>query len=401
MKIVLLMALAFGLVGIDRFLISAMFPVIRHDLHLSYGDIGTITGALALAWGVAALCVGSLSDRVGRRRVVVLSLLLFSLLIGASGLAEGLFGLVLVRIGMGFADGAFAPAGISATLDASRPGQSGRNIGIQQMAMPLFGLGIAPLVVTELLHVINWRWIFPLFIAPGLILAFLSARALPRPMESAHVESELSIGRAWQAALRYRNVRVLMGCMLCWLVCLITTSAFMPNYLIDHLGLTTTQMGRVLSSIGLGAAAGTLLLPWLSDIVGRQPVMIASTLGTLAALVGLSLAGPNPAILFGALFAVHFFNNALITLTVGPVCAESVPPHLSATAAGVVIAFGELAGGGLGPVLAGQMAEHFGLARLLLLPIAALALGFMLCTFGLQHLRPGTDRFHLAGAAEF
>ena len=47
-----------------------MYPVIARDLHLDYGDIGTITGALAIAWGIAALFMGNLSDRIGRRRVL-------------------------------------------------------------------------------------------------------------------------------------------------------------------------------------------------------------------------------------------------------------------------------------------------------------------------------------------
>ena len=47
LKTVIVLALGFGLVGIDRFLISTLFPTIARDLHLGYGDIGTITGALA------------------------------------------------------------------------------------------------------------------------------------------------------------------------------------------------------------------------------------------------------------------------------------------------------------------------------------------------------------------
>jgi fucose permease len=50
-----------------------------------------------------------------------------------------------------------------------------------------------------------------------------------------------------------------------------------------------------------------------------------------------------------------------------------------ATASGVVIAVGELFGGGLAPIIAGQVAERFGIGHLLWLPIAALALGFILC----------------------
>src|SRR5580658_5891967 len=80
-KAVAVMALGFGLVGIDRFLIATMYPVISRDLHLSYGDIGVITGALALAWGASALFTGNASDRIGRRTVLVGSLIVFALLI--------------------------------------------------------------------------------------------------------------------------------------------------------------------------------------------------------------------------------------------------------------------------------------------------------------------------------
>ena len=120
-----LLSLGFGLVGIDRFLITTLFPVIARDLHLSYGDIGAITGALAVAWGVSALFMGNLSDRIGRRVVLTVSLIVFSLLIGASGLAAGLLGLIAVRIAMGFADGAYTPVSIAATMAASAPHRRG------------------------------------------------------------------------------------------------------------------------------------------------------------------------------------------------------------------------------------------------------------------------------------
>ena len=137
---VLILSLGFGLVGVDRFLISTMYPTIARDLHLGYGDIGTITGALAIAWGVAALIMGNVADRVGQRIVLIGSLVAFSLLIGLSGLATGLAGLVLVRLMMGFADGAFTPASIAATIQLSPPERHGRNVGFQQTMLVLFGL---------------------------------------------------------------------------------------------------------------------------------------------------------------------------------------------------------------------------------------------------------------------
>ena len=75
---------------------------------------------------------------------------------------------------------------------------------------------------------------------------------------------------------------------------------------------------------------------------------------------------------------MHFFNNAAITLTVGPLCAETVPAALMATASGVVIAVGELFGGGLAPDMDGHVATAIGIDKLLLLPMATLALGFLL-----------------------
>ena len=373
------MALGFGLVGIDRYLISTMYPLIARDLHLGYSDIGTITGALAIAWAFAALLMGNLSDRIGRRLVLTGALVVFALLIGASGLATGLMGLVVVRLMMGFADGAYTPSSITATVEASPAERHGRNVGIQQMTLTLFGLGFAPLAVAGLLHFINWRLIFSVFAIPGFILAWLTWRIIPGAKTIAIKEKRNSFDD-WKAVLSYPNIRVMALGMLCWLTCLVTTSAFIPSFLMDHLHLNFGSMGVVMSAIGIGAGAGTLTLPWLSDKIGRKPVMLLSTVGACCMLLVLNNLGPNPVLLFGALFMVHFFNNALITLTVGPLCSETVPVNLMATASGMVIAVGELFGGGVATVIAGQVAERFGIGRILYLPVLALAIGFLLCT---------------------
>ena len=377
-RTVAVLSLGFGLVGIDRFLISTMYPVIARDLHLSYGDIGLITGALAIAWGISALFMGNLSDRIGRRRVLVISLIVFSLLIGASGLATGLLSLIAVRVIMGFADGAYTPVSIAGTLAASPPGRRGLNIGIQQMMLPLFGLGLAPLFVAGVLRFIEWRLVFLIFVIPGLLLAFAVWKTIPNVSMPGKIERRLGWSD-WKAVLSYSNVRVAALLMLCWLTCLITTSAFMPNYLIDHLKLVPAQMGVVMSAIGLGATLGTFLLPWLSDKVGRRPVMALSSIGVLVSLLLLANTGNSAALLFAFLFLVHFFNNALIALTVGPLCSEAVPASLMATASGLVIAVGELFGGGLAPVLVGHVAQRFGIEHVLWLPIAVMAVGFLLC----------------------
>ena len=113
--------------------------------------------------------------------------------------------------------------------------------------------------------------------------------------------------------------------------------------------------------------------------------------------------GPHMVPLFAVLFMVMFFNNAMITLIVGPLCSETVPPELMATASGVVIAVGELFGGGFATVIAGQAAEHFkeqiGIGRVLYLPVIALVVGFLL-TLRLKETLPASVRAARAEAVE-
>jgi len=49
-----LLFLGFGLVGMDRFMVMPLFPSMMKDLGLTYQDLGLITGALSVAWGVSA-----------------------------------------------------------------------------------------------------------------------------------------------------------------------------------------------------------------------------------------------------------------------------------------------------------------------------------------------------------
>jgi predicted MFS family arabinose efflux permease len=263
-------------------------------------------------------------------------------------------------------------------MAASAPQRRGFNIGIQQMMMPLFGLGLAPLFVAGALRYLEWRYIFLVFVLPGLLLSFAMWKVIPAG-NGQELRAAARFGTDWRTALSYSNVRVAALLMLCWLTILITTSAFMPNYLVDHRHIPLALMSGIMSAIGLGATAGTLLLPWASDKFGRKPIMALSSLGALASLVLLATTGENPMFLFTFLFMVHFFNNALITLTVGPLCSEAVPAALMATASGLVIAVGELFGGGLMPFIVGHLAQRFGIDQILWLPIAGAIAGFVLC----------------------
>ncbi|MCG5072550.1 MFS transporter [Paraburkholderia tagetis] len=379
-KIVVLLSLGFGLVGVDRFMIMPLFPVMMRDLKLDYQDLGHITAALSVAWGLSALFTGNLSDRFGHRKVIIPAMLIFSLLACASGLAWSVGSLMLIRALMGLAEGAYTPSSITATLDASERHRHGRNVGIQQAALPLFGLGIAPIVVTQLLRFMPWHWIFAMVAVPGIIVSFLTWKVLRNTsgaQAAIHTQTHDASNHRWFDVLRYRNVLLCFVGMLCWLTCLIVLSALLPNYLTDYLHLSLQQMGFVLSATGVGGTLGGLVMPSLSDRIGRKPVMIISVVGAFVSLWVFSRTGAEPVPLFAGLLATIFFVFAMITLTVGPISAEAVPAKLMTTASGLVIGVGEVFGGGVAPSVAGYVAKHFGIQYIMQLGMGALVVGLL------------------------
>ncbi|MDR7152031.1 MFS family permease [Hydrogenophaga palleronii] len=383
-KAVALLALGFGLVGLDRFIIHPLFPVMQKDLGLDYRDLGLISAALALTWGIASVWAGRLADRIGRKRVLVPSIVLFSVLVAMSGLATGLVSLLLIRALMGLAEGAYVPASIIATTEASKPTRTGLNVGIQQMAAPLVGLGLGPLVALGLLNVLpSWHWVFGVVAIPGLIVAALIAKVL-RDVVPVRQQQEVVQSPPWGQTLKHRAVIVNTLAMMCYLTCLITLSAFMPNYLTDHVGLSLDQMGLVLAGIGVGSCAGMVVVPAVSDKVGRKPVIVAALLIELLAIGALIAVARAPGELFAALFVATFMNAGVVAINVGPLTSGSVPPHLVATATGIVVGLGEIVGGAIAPAVAGALAHSMGITVIPLIALASVAVGLMVVVFGVR-----------------
>src|SRR5215469_4602677 len=184
-KAVATVSLAFGLVGLDRFILPPLFPSMMKDLPLTYQDLGNLVGALGVAWGVSAIVVGGLSDRLGRRKVLVPAVVIFSLLSVFSGMATGLISLLFMRTVMGAAEGAVAPTGVAVAVEASHPARRGMNNGIFQCTISLFGSGFGPIIATQLLLITTWRSVFWIVGLPGLIVALIMWFVIREPSDLA------------------------------------------------------------------------------------------------------------------------------------------------------------------------------------------------------------------------
>jgi predicted MFS family arabinose efflux permease len=386
-KAVLLLGLAFGLVGLDRWILAPLFPAMMVDLHLGYADLGGIVGVLALSWGVFAILFGRLSDRWGRRRVLIPALVIFSLLSGVTGLAGGLVMLLLARGAMGAAEGAFCPTSVAATAEASHPRRRGLNQGMQLSSFALMGFGVAPIIATQLLTIVpSWRYVFLIVGVPGLILAVILARVLRDPPHLARGAAALPPA-PWSAAFKARNVQVATVALFCAMSCIFVMGAMVPNYLVDHLQLAPATMGLVMSAMGWGGFVGEFVIPGLSDRIGRRPAAILAFVGAAIAVWFFAHTPAAPLALFGWLIVVSFFGIGLLALFTGPIATEAVAASLTSSAIGIVSGMGEIFGGGIAPVIAGLVAERHGIANVFWVPLVGLSLGAIV-SFALRETAP-------------
>jgi len=386
-KVVILLCLTFGVLGLDRNLLGPLFPSIMGDLHLNYAHQGALAGALALAWGVSAAFLGGLSDKVGRRKVIIPAIIGFSVFSGLAGLANGFIVLLLLRILMGFTEGGYTPVAIASTVEASSKKRKGMNLGIQQSSFALIGMAIGPIVATQLLLIVSWRMVFLISIVPGIICAIVCARVLKeskdisRGEESAVKAADLVEKRPWSDVFKYKNVVLNMVALLGIMSFFFTMMAMTSTYLTDYIQLGMQEMGVVFSGMGIGGTIGVILIPAISDKIGRKPALFLSFAIAIVCLLIWIQQGPgaNDVVLWILLFGMGGAGYGCLMMNTAVIPTESVPPGLMASASGITIAVGECFGGGIGPIMAGQIAENMGLHAINFLMLGGLIFGVIIC----------------------
>ena len=144
---------------IDRAAISYSIPQIERDLGLSPTDAGGILGAFGLGYALTTLIVGFLVDRFGSRTVLAIAAVLWSVSIGATGLAANFAVLYAARVLLGLAEGPNFPALTGAVTRWLAPRERGTALGSALVAVPL-ALAIGGPIVTQLLNWFDWRGMF-------------------------------------------------------------------------------------------------------------------------------------------------------------------------------------------------------------------------------------------------
>jgi predicted MFS family arabinose efflux permease len=180
--------------------------------------------------------------------------------------------------------------------------------------------------------------------------------------------------------LKHRNVPLAMLALFCAMAGIFTLSALVPSYLADYLKLSTTDQGLVTSAIGFGGFLGQLILPGVSDVAGRKLVTVLSfILG--AVFVYAFSQSVNLWALFATLLVGCFFCFGLLGLITGPIAAEAAPLGLISSTTGIIVGSGEIFGGGIAPIIAGRVAQSFGIQHTLTMALIALMIGVVVAVF--------------------
>ncbi|RZU32169.1 sugar phosphate permease [Blastococcus saxobsidens] len=384
----------FGFVFFDRLALNYLTPFFKDELNLSNADVGLLGGIPALAWAVAGISVGFLSDRIDRRKsLLIAAICAFTLFSALSGLVGGLASLLLFRALMGGAEGAVLPLIQPMMMHSSTPRRRGLNMGlVQGSSAGLLGGIVGPIVTVWLAESYGWRFAFYATVIPGLVLALLVLK-LVRDLRLRHpatvamdadvpdVPSTGGLG----AALRSRNVVICLLISVFYLTWFVTTQTFTPLYLAEMKGFGAGQLGFVLSGIGIAWVLWGALVPGISDRVGRKPAMIGFSV--LAALSPLAIIGiDSPGLLFVTLI-VTYTGLGCFTLFMATIPAETVPRAVMATALGLIMGTGEIVGGFVAPYLAGLLSDAFNLNASMLISSGAAAV-VVLLSFALKETAP-------------
>lgn len=381
-KIILILSLTFGLVGLDRFILPVLFPSMMGELGLTYEDLGNLVGILAVFWGVSAFVMGFVSDRLGRRKVLIPAVIIFSLMSAFSGMAGGLVGLLIIRAVMGLAEGPVASTGVAVAVEASHPKRRGMNNGIFQCMISLFGNAIGPIIATQLLLVTTWRNVFLLVGIPGLIMAVAMFFVIREPKVHTTVTGERVPRAGFRQLFQHRNVPLAMGTLMCAMGGIFVMGAMMPNYLTDYLGLSLQDMGYITSAIGFGGCIGQFAMPTISDFIGRKiTTLVSYVLAAIFTYLFAQTGSESLPTLFWLLFFAALFNFSALAILAGPIAAEAAPLGMVASVAGLVIGAGEVFGGGIAPIIAGQIAQNTGIQNIFTFAIAGLIVGFIIALF--------------------
>jgi EmrB/QacA subfamily drug resistance transporter len=176
--IVGVLSLAAFMSSLDLFIVNLAFPYISRDFHGSSLDsLSWVLNGYSILFAAVLVPAGRWADRIGRRRMFVAGLVVFTLGSILSGVAPDVSLLITARLVQAVGAGMMVPASLSLLL-AAVPGHARAQAIGTWSAIGALGAALGPVIGGFLVEV-SWRWVFWINIPVGVITVILAFRVLP------------------------------------------------------------------------------------------------------------------------------------------------------------------------------------------------------------------------------
>lgn len=365
--LVAFMWVAYFLNYCDRQAISAMFPVLRSDLEMTDFQLG-LTGTIFLwVYGCGCPIAGQLADRFSKRQLVVLSLIVWSMVTIATGMATSAVMLLALRAAMGISESLYMPAAVALTANAHPPEKRSRAVALlttAQIAGTVGGSWFGGWMAQQG----RWREAFFVLGGIGLVYAvpyFFFLRTVREPSQRDAPNDRAKLGLV--ELIQVPTFLVLCVVFPAFLFGLWMLYSWLPNFLFEKFDLELADAGFTASvylqtATLVGLLCGGILADklYLRTKAARLYLMTASLLLCAPCLNAVGNSDTLNATRLAAsafgLFAGFFMGNIF------PAAFEVVPPAKRASAVGLLNFFGALVSG-LAPLLVGTWKKTIGIDR--------------------------------------
>jgi EmrB/QacA subfamily drug resistance transporter len=165
------------MVTLDNLVVSTALPVIRTDLGASLADLQWFVNAYTLPFAAFLLTAAALGDRIGRRRMFIAGLIVFTLASAAAALATEAWQLTAARAVQGLGGAAVAPLALTLLAEAVPDRLRTAAVGIWGGISGL-GVAVGPVVGGAVVEGLDWHWIFWLNVPVGILAVVLAVTVL-------------------------------------------------------------------------------------------------------------------------------------------------------------------------------------------------------------------------------
>ena len=338
--------------AMDVGLLSFILAALKLDWGLTAGQMGWLGAVNSIGMAVGAVMFGMMADRIGRKHVFVITLLLFAIASGLSAFATTLTVLFVLRFFIGMGLGGELPVASTYVSERVPAHERGRIVVLLESfwaAGWLLAALIAYFVIPQFAPDTGWRVAMLLGALPALYALYLR-RSLPRdePMlERVSVPPWTQrLARLWSADYR-RNTLML------WLLWFMVVFSYygmflwLPSVMVAK-GYTLIKSFEYVLIMTLAQLPGYFTAAWLIERAGRKFVLVVYLLGTAASAWAFGNAGTESTLLlYGVLLS--FFNlgawGGLYAYT-----PENYPTAIRGSGVGTAAAIGRV-GGIIGPLM--------------------------------------------------